>query len=163
MQEGLSLNTASVKLDNINSVINTDFTYDSSSRLFTFNNSPEDDSAHTLTFVTKIDESRLQDAYKGINSKVNNTIKLDVNGKQYFNSADEIGIGANSGGEAISKQAIGGYDKSSKEITWKITVNTIGLSIDDPIVTEIIGADQIYVDGSAEGENGNKLTAIQVL
>ncbi|CAG9710650.1 SpaA isopeptide-forming pilin-related protein [Clostridium neonatale] len=161
LQEGLSLNTASVKLDNINSVINTDFTYDSSSRLFTFNNSPEDDSAHTLTFVTKIDESRLQDAYKGINSKVNNTIKLDVNGKQYFNSADEIGIGANSGGEAISKQAIGGYDKSSKEITWKITVNTIGLSIDDPIVTEIIGADQIYVDGSAEGENGNKLTAIQ--
>ncbi|MFR1380914.1 MAG: SpaA isopeptide-forming pilin-related protein [Clostridium neonatale] len=158
LQEGLSLDTASVKLDNI---INTGFTYDSSSGLFTFNNSPEDNSAHTLTFVTKIDESRLQDAYKGINSKVNNTIKLDVNGKQYSNIADEIGIGANSGGEAISKQAIGYYDKSSKEITWKITVNTIGLSIDDPIVTEIIGADQIYVDGSAEDESRNKLTAIQ--
>lgn len=148
LQEGLFLDTDSVKLDNKDSVINTDFTYDSSSRLFTFNNSPEDNSAHTLTFVTKIDSDKLQQAFH-TPITFNNKIDLSVNGLSYYYNAPGVGVGVDGNGEAISKRAVS-YDKKTKRIKWEITVNTIGLNITDAKVTEAIGNNQKYVDPSAE-------------
>lgn len=83
LEGGLALDTTSVKLDNVNSTINTDFTYDSSSRVFTFNKSPEDNKTHKLTFITTIDQTKLQEAFnKAIT--FNNKIDLSVNSLSYY-------------------------------------------------------------------------------
>ena len=161
LEGGLALDTTSVKLDNVNSTINTDFTYDSSSRVFTFNKSPEDNKTHKLTFITTIDQTKLQEAFnKAIT--FNNKIDLSVNSLSYYYNSPGVGVGTDGKGEAISKKALN-YNKQTKEVTWQITVNTIGLSIDNPIVTEILGINQAYVEGSAEDESGNKLIVNKVI
>lgn len=124
-----------------------DVTYDSTTREFKYN-LPSDNETRTITFSTPIDQSKVQETFLATKSFENTaTLNVTLGGStKEFTSKYTVNAGVN--GDVISKRALG-YNKATKEITWEIVVNSIGIKIENPKVTETIGSDQEYVENSA--------------
>ena len=142
LPEYLALNKNTVTVDG-NLVDSSNFSYDEVSREFQYN-LQSDNSQHIIKFSTIIDPTIIQNTFNTTYT-FKNSVQLDVNSKHYFYGAQGVNVGI--GGDVLSKTAIG-YDKSTKEITWKIVVNSIGIQIDDAKVTEFIDSNQEYVPNS---------------
>ena len=142
LPEYLKLKKDTVKVDNV-SLDSSNFIYDESSRKFQYK-LLSDNKQHTITFSTSIDPTIIQSTFYTTYT-FKNSVQLDVNSKHYFYRAEGVNVGIR--GDLLSKNAIG-YNKETKEITWQIVVNSIGIQIDNAKVTEFIDSNQEYVPNS---------------
>ncbi|OOM75099.1 Cna protein B-type domain protein [Clostridium puniceum] len=157
LPEGLSLKKDSVTLDGA-SKTTADYSYDEVTRTFTYN-LPSDSLQHTIKFSTPIDNSIIQDTFSKTYT-FNNVAQLDVNNGQHFNfNASGVGVGVT--GDMLTKNAIN-YDPVTKEVTWHINVNGIGININNAKVKEFIDSNQEYVDGSLFVSNNSSATIAEV-
>lgn len=156
--EGLILKTDSVTLDGQRKTLK-DYSYDASTRVFIYK-LPSDNLNHTIKFSTLIDSSIIQDTF--INTHTfNNIVQLDVNDGQHFEfSAPGVSVGTNK--DILSKE-LKNYDSATKEITWQINVNKIGISIKNAKVKEFIDSNHEYVENSLSVSNNPSATITEVV
>lgn len=104
---------------------------------------------HTLSFSTKLPADYWQQNQNGIT----NSATLTASNNSYLQSGVTAGSGTigGTGNTVISKDGAG-YDAVSHTITWKIAVDSSGLTLPSPTVTDVIpttaGNAQTYVPGS---------------
>lgn len=155
LPEYLTLDPSTVKIGGI-AANPADINYNAETRTFKYN-LPSDSNEHLVTFSTKIDQSIVQDTFH-LTKSFKNSVTLNVglgnilNVRTFTYESKVVNVGIN--GDVISKSALG-YNKATKEITWQIVVDSIGININSAKVTEIIGSDQEYVENSAtcDGES----------
>jgi len=161
LPEGLSLNEGSVKLDNVPSN-SSDYSYDAGTRTFVYN-LPSDSLSHTIKFSTPIDSDILQGTFDQTYT-FNNAAKLDVvinSISQSFDfSAQGVGVGVT--GDMLNKRPID-YNPATKEVTWQIDVNGIGIRVNDAKVKEYVDSNQEYVSGSFSVNNNPSAAITEVV
>lgn len=149
----LSLNKSTVTFDGT-SVDDSKYTYNESDRIFIYG-LPSDSNEHIIKFSTIISSKVIQDTFFTVVG-FDNDVQLDVNNKSYLYKAPTVNVGVSN--DMLTKVAAG-YDKDTKEITWKIYVNNIGITINNAKITELLNINQEYVEGSISCD---KLPEIQI-
>lgn len=155
--EALEFEPSNVRVNGVAAKLE-DVTYDTTTREFKYK-LPSDNVTRTITFSTKIDQSKVQGTFLETKSFENTaTLNVTLGGSsKEFTSKYTVNAGVNS--DVISKRALG-YNKATKEITWEIVVNSIGIKIENPKVTETISSDQEYVENSAICD-GNSVAVVK--
>jgi len=143
---GLTLDTSSLIIDGVPTAVpSAGVTYIGS--LITIDLGAVNDS-QTITFSTDVDS-----AVYDQNNTTNYSNTASLAGTNVpSNASDGSGpIGLTS--SVIAKSGAG-YDPETAEITWRLLVNSNLISIDNPVVTDLIPEGQEYVVGSATISGG---------
>ncbi len=141
LPDGLTLDTTTVQLDGSPS---SSYTYTHPGIQFDFGAIAE---KHTITYSTDVESA----AYtSNVSKEYQNTAILTGTGVPAGTSGGQnVGVPSN----IIRKEGVS-YDRVTGEITWKITVNENQITIQNPIITDLIPIGQEYVTGSATIDNG---------
>lgn len=152
LPKGLKLDESSIKVNSDN-VLRENYTYlfEDYSKESVFNINLGDISTKTeVKFSTYVDPSVFN---SNISITYKNTVELSGEGVKPGTSADGW---AQVYSNIIQKRGIG-YDASTGIITWQIVVNESAIDIGaGAVITDTIGEDQTYVDGSATINNSDK-------
>jgi uncharacterized repeat protein (TIGR01451 family) len=146
LADGLTLDMSSVEIDDVSvAVPSATVTYVDSLIIVDFGSISE---SHKLEFSTDVDasvfESNLSPSYSNTAILAGTNIPGNAS-----DTAGPIPVSSS----IISKNGAG-YNSENAEITWKIVVNANEISIDNPIVTDLIPNGQEYVVGSATISSG---------
>lgn len=137
--EGLIFVPGSLKVDGKEEAAN--YTLTGQKLVYTFPGAI--DKPHVIEFSTDVTD---ENAFNSNDKKeYNNKATLTGDGVP-GNASDSKGIGVPT--SIIAKQGAG-YNAATGEITWRITVNSNGIGIKNPVVTDKIMIGQEYVEGSA--------------
>ncbi|WP_027634360.1 SpaA isopeptide-forming pilin-related protein [Clostridium hydrogeniformans] len=141
--DGLTITNGSVMIDGVQTN-----DYEMEGQKFIYKFKEEINEPHRITFSTDVTD---EEAHNSNTSKrYNNTVKITGDGVP-DNAVDSKIIGVPT--SIIKKQGVG-YDSSTGEITWKITVNSNKITINNAVVTDNIRVGQEFVEGSASISNG---------
>lgn len=144
---GLTLDTSSVEIDDVPvAVPSASVTYTNPLITVNFGSIGE---PHKLEFSTDVDPTVYE---QNGSPSYNNTATLtgtNVPGNASDSNDGPIGVPSS----VISKSGAG-YNPENAEITWRITINSNKISIDNPVVTDLIPSGQEYVVGSAKISGG---------
>jgi len=144
---GLTLDTSSLEIDNVSTPVpSAGVTYIHPNLSITLGSIAEQ---HMIEFSTDVDPTIYEE--NGSESYTNNAILIGTNVPGNANDSNNGPVNVSS--SVISKTGIG-YNREIAEITWRITVNTNLISIDNPVVTDLIPLGQEYVIGSATISGG---------
>ncbi|MBV4417846.1 LPXTG cell wall anchor domain-containing protein [Clostridium tyrobutyricum] len=138
--QGLTLTPGSFKVDG---KADNSFAYDGSTNIlkYTFNGTINE--PHIITFSTDVTDSNAYNSNTG--KTYTNTVSMTGEGVPGTVSDSSNGVGVPT--SVILKQG-SGYNESTGEITWKVTVNSNRINIDNAVITDDIPTGQKYVDGS---------------
>lgn len=141
---GLTFMPGSVKLDGV--AATSDYTIDGQVFKYTFPNAINE--KHTIEFSTAVTDEL---AYNSNDQKTyTNKVSLTGDGVP-GNASDDKGVGVPT--SIIRKEGVE-YNPSTKEITWRVTINRNKILIKNAVVTDEILVGQEYVDGSAVIDKG---------
>ncbi len=146
LPDGLTLAAGTFKVDG---VLSSGYVYAPPEITYSFGAISE---PHTITFSTDVDP----DFYLEYNNSQNFSNNAVLTGEGVPGNAtdgDTVGVSSS----LIRKQGVA-YDRTTGQITWRVTVNTNQVNIQNAVVTDNIRIGQEYVSGSATIDNGADLS-----
>lgn len=144
---GLTLDTNSVEIDDVPTAVpSASVTYADPLITVNFGSITE---PHKLEFSTDVDSSVFD---QNGSPTYTNTAKLT--GTNVPDNASDSNDGPVGVPSSVISKSGAGYDPENAEITWRITINSNKISIDNPVITDLIPTGQEYVLGSATISGG---------
>lgn len=124
-----------------------DYAYDGGTSTFTYTFPADITAQQVITFKTKVADSEFSASTQGATLTKTNSATLRHDGTTAASNTASVDVPVN----FISKN--GSYDAANKKISWVITVNQVGISIPNAVLTDTLPADltldaaSVTVDG----------------
>ncbi|MEH6944252.1 SpaA isopeptide-forming pilin-related protein, partial [Bacillus sp. JJ722] len=148
LQEGLKLVQDSVKIwDGDQDVTTSLGNLETSDTRFTFTFKDTISEKYTITYTTEVTDQNF--LITGVKENFTNTAVLT--GTAVVDGSATVTTGVGVSPNRISKS--GTYDRSSKEITWTISINNDGVPLKNVKLTDTIAEGQTFVQGSLSPNN----------
>lgn len=153
----LALMTDTVYLENQTSpkvktqLTASDYTYNTETNVFEYNFPDTISDTYQITYSTSVPDGyyyKYNDASKTFTNKV--VLTTDNIPGVDFEAGKGIGVG-----NSVITKAGAGYNRTTQEITWRITVNSNKIAITNAVVTDTIPDGQVFVANSVTQSVGS--------